>query len=109
MKPPLIASAHATQQYAKRILGLRQPNLDQQLRARELLLAEFSDYEITVRRGDRSRVVVAPSGIHACIDTTGELITVFTPGVPVIGCWCEHCNVARAPHTRKVPRRRRQS
>jgi len=102
----LKSSFHAAKQYARRICDIPTPTGEQTINAAVDLVAEFSDgYEVTTTRPDRSKIVVSPSGIHACITGSDfgeghEIVTVFTPGQPVIGCWCELCNVARAPHTK---------
>lgn len=106
-----IASAHATKQYAARILDVDKPTLQQLVRARDLMLAEFSENSrTTARRNDGSKVIVSETGTHACVDVDNELITIYTPGLPVVGCGCEKCRSARdkSKHTKIIPRRRRR-
>ena len=94
--------------YAERILGIHDLKSSDLARVTASLQAEFATYEVTLRQLDRSRIIVSPSGVHAALTCDGILVTVFTPGVPVKRCWCTHCCVARAPHTRRTDHHKRR-
>lgn len=98
----LVTTYHAVLRYAERVLGHNPARPRDMAHATASLVAEFQEFEVTHTSRDGSKIVVAPSGVHAAITKNNYFRTVFTPGQAVDNCWCPECVVARAPHTKRT-------